>query len=286
MTEPTPRSSTVGLTRSGRLAHLIQVQRAFFRIGWLTLISYPAAMLTRQLSLLVTVAMYYFLSQLVEDTPLVGGDYFTYVILGILVTRLLDGGLTGFGFQIQEEIQTGRLEGYLVEPVRWAALPFGLMQFPIVERLVTSLVALAVAIPFGLAIRPAGIVPAIAMLALGVAATASIGLLNSSIRILSKRSDPLGQLYQVAAVLFAGTFFPIDQLPAWIRPVSYAIPHTYVIAGARRLLMPDGADVAGPDLALAAGALAAWCVVFYAAGLLLYSKVMAKGRELGVLAGY
>lgn len=270
----------------GRFARGVQVQRAFFRIGWLAIISYPAVIVTRQLSLVVTMVMYFFLSELVNESALVGGDYFTYVMLGLIVLQLLDSGLTGFGFQVQEEIQTGRLEGYLVEPVRWWVLPFGMMQFPIVFRLANNSLALLIAFALGLDIRLSGALPALALIALGIAATASIGLLSASVRILSKRSDPVAQMYQVLAMLFAGTFFSIDQLPTWLRPLSYAVPHTYVISGVRRLLMPNGSEIAGPDLATAIIALLIWCVVFYAIGITLYNRVMERGRELGVLAGY
>ena len=143
-----------------------------------------------------------------------------------------------------------------------------------------------IALLLGLDVRLAGVIQAVALLFLGVAATASIGLLSASIRILSKRSDPVAQIYQVAATLFAGTFFSIDQLPGWLQPISYAIPHTYVITGIRRVLMPGGEGIAGPDLGAAVVALSIWCVVFYTIALIVYNRVMERGRELGVLAGY
>jgi lipooligosaccharide transport system permease protein len=44
--------------------------------------------------------------------------------------------------------------------------------------------------------------------------------------------------------LFSGTFFPVSQLPAWIRPVAYLTPLWHGVALCRSLALGD-ATVAG-----------------------------------------
>ncbi len=77
---------------------------------------------------------------------------------------------------------------------------------------------------------------------------------------------------------FCAAFYPLDSMPAWIRPISLAIPATHVFEGMRAVL-------AGQGLSLK-------CVL-YAAGLnLIYLIVAAlffrfmygKAREQGLLA--
>ena len=40
-------------------------------------------------------------------------------------------------------------------------------------------------------------------------------------------------------MLFSGTFFPISQLPGWIRPVAYATPLWHGVALCRALTIGD-----------------------------------------------
>ena len=60
-------------------------------------------------------------------------------------------------------------------------------------------------------------------------------------------------LFRFAVVpmfLFAGTFFPVDQLPVWTRPLVWATPLWHGTEAARQLMLgtPHWAAVAGVDL--------------------------------------
>jgi lipooligosaccharide transport system permease protein len=49
------------------------------------------------------------------------------------------------------------------------------------------------------------------------------------------------------AFLFAGTFFPVDQLPGWIRPLAWVTPLWHATTAARQLTLgtPDWTAIAG-----------------------------------------
>jgi len=264
----------------------VQIQRGFFRLGWLGLVSYPASFVTQQLSVLATLIATLFVATIIPNTGLVGYDYFTFAVIGILVTGLLEAALRGFGAAMEFEIQAGRVETLLVEPVNWKFLPFGMVQFIGVMRVAITIATLGLAIMLGADFRYAGFPAAALLMVLAFAAVLAIGILGTSLKLLTKRSDPILMLYTTLASILSGVAFPLEAIPSWLRPLSYLIPHTYVIAGVRRLTMVEPGEIGGPSLGFSVVALFVMCLVLYPVAFAIYGRVMEVGRRLGVLAGY
>ena len=269
-----------------RLHDQVQVQRGFFRLGWLGLISYPSSFATALLAQLAALVVTLFVAEIVPNTPEVGNDYYTFAVIGLLVTGFLEAGLRGFGSAMEFEIQAGRVEALLVEPVNWRFLPFGMVQFIAVQRTAITVSSLALSLLFGAHYMMGGLLPAIGVTLLAFVTVLAIGILGTSLKLLTKRSDPLLMLYTMVAGIFSGATFPLDAIPRILRPISWLIPHTYVISAARRLLMPDSEGIPGPSLGVSVIALLAMCVVLYPLAFFMYGRVMELGRRLGVLAGY
>jgi ABC-2 type transport system permease protein len=264
----------------------LQINLAFFRFGWLMLVSYPLAFMSQQMWAILQVFIYFFVSRLVEGTAAVGGDYYTFVIIGIVALQLLDGTLKAFGQTLDGEMQEGRLEALLVEPIPWRLLPFGIVQFYLLWKGIVATMSVAIALALGARFQLLGLPATLLILALGMAATLAIGILGASVKVLSKRSDPLLTFYAMGTMIFSGVYFPVQSLPAWIRPLSYAVPETYVIAAIRKLLMPGGSTLSGVEPREAIFALVVFCLVLYPVSLWLYGRSMEYARKLGLLAGY
>ena len=268
------------------VTHLVSAQRAFFRLGWLDLVGYPATFALQQISQTVSVFIQLFVSRLVPDSPHVGNDYSTFVIIGLVVHHMLAAGLRGFGSQMDTAVQQGRLETLLVQPIKWKLLPLGMVQFTLVTRMATvSFMALLAAI-LGARFEPAGIVPAILVVALGFMCVLSIGILGGAVKILTKRSDPILAIYGLVVSIFSGVLFPIDVLPGWMQPVSYTIPQTYIISAVRQLLMADSGDIAGPSMTASIVALVVLSAILYPIAFGVFARVTELARRLGILAGY
>ena len=265
----------------------LQVQRAFFRLGWLTVVSYPLGFVANNAGAFVPIVLYFFFGRLFESSKAnVGGDIFTYLVIGLILTGLLDTGLNGFGAQLDTEIKAGRLEAILVEPVSWRSLPFGLVQFTLVTRWVLALVAVVVSLLLGAHYTASNVPVALVVVMLGILATLGIGILGASVRILAKRTDPVLIVYSLAASVLSGAMFPIELLPRFIRPLAYLIPHTYVIAAVRRLLMPDPEGLGGPSLEASLIGLTLLLFVLYPVALWAFGRTMEYGRKIGALAAY
>lgn len=271
---------TVRLRRGGQIA------RAFLDMGFSTAAHYPLNFVVSAARTLVPVLTFFFVAQLVQNTGSVGGDYYTFVVIGFLVTEALRGALDGFTHEIQFAIQQGRFEMLLIEPVRWRLLPFGLALWPLISRLIFASVAGAVAILLGASVDMSGVLPAAGLFVLAIIASLAIGIFSGSIGVLTKRSDPVLIAYTLVAGILSGVAFPIELLPGPIRALSWLVPHTYAITGMRRLLLPAGAEVVGPTVTQAVLGLTLFSVFVYPIVLSIFGRIMEIGKRSGVLSGY
>jgi len=258
---------------------------AFLHMEWVGAFSYPLSFVFNQLTPVVPIVVYYFIAGLVTVTR-VGGDYFTFVVIGVASARMLSAGVVGLGEPIDSAIGEGRLEGLLLQPIDWRILPFALVQWPLAFRVVNVALVIGLSLVLGAHFVLAGVPGAVGLCALGIGATLAFGIAAASVKVLAKRTDPIAALYVLAVAVLSGVYYPLRVLPRQLRALSWLLPDTYVISGSRHLLMAHGATTGGPTPWQAAGALFAFDVVALPASLWLFVRTLDYGRKSGVLAGY
>ena len=270
-----------------KLRRAAQVTGAFWRIDFIKATNYPLALVMKGLSAFIPVFTFVFVADLVsENGPDVAFDYYTFVVIGVVTMSILAATLNSFGNDMLELVTQGQLEMFLVEPVRWNLLPFAMTPWAAFQAFVTSAVMVALSIPLGADYRLEAVPIAILIILLGLAATLAIGILGASIKILSKRADPVLSLYTLAASVLSGVFFPVELLPSWLRALAWAIPHTYVIQALRKVLMLQGEVLPGPTAWQAIAALSAFSLILYPIALWSFGRILEYGRKVGALSGY
>lgn len=261
--------------------------RAFYAVGRSDALAYPLAFLLGIFSRLTNVFLYYFVARIVTtDETVVAGGYFAFSVVGTLVLWVLGAGLELFGSFVQRTIDQGHLELYLVQPVAWPLLPFLWFQWLVVERLVAGVATVAVAYALGVRFATDRLLLAVLVLALGIAATHAIGVIAASVRLLSKRADPVLLAYTVASTVFSGLFVPVQVLPEVLQSLSWLIPHTYVVDALRQLLLDGGEASSRVSVGEAVLALCAFSAVAYTVGLVLFDRSLHYARERGILGSY
>ena len=264
-----------------------EVSAAFIKIGYLTTMSYPLSFVVDQIATLTPIFTYYFVAKVVETPSVdVGGDYFTFVIIGVITTRLLAGGLRGLGDELELAVSEGRFESLLAQPVPWRTLPFGLVQWGFIWRAINAAVIVVIAIGLGSEFLLSGVPAALLIVLLGTFATMAIGNLAAGVKLLAKRTDPIIAFYQIAVFIFAGVAYPITLLPRALQIISYLIPETYVIAALRKLLLPGGADLPGQSAPSVILGLLLFNAIAFPASLWLFGRTLEYGRKTGLLGGY
>lgn len=269
------------------LSRLLAAITAFMQLGWRQAISYPLGFLMNQLSNFLPVFIFFFVSRLVQSPGEgFGRDYFSSVVIGLIGVKLLDTGLRGFGLQVDVAINRGWLEMFLVEPIRWRFIPIAMSQWPIAQGLFAVLTMFGIALLLGAEFSAAGIPEALLIGTLGLVAGLAIGTLSAAVKVLAKSGDPVLHVYTLAAQLFSGVYFSIEDLPGPLKLLSFLLPHTYVVQGLRRVLLPDGALLRGASSSSMIWTLLIFSVVAYPVAIWIWGRALEYGRELGVLSGY
>jgi ABC-2 type transport system permease protein len=260
---------------------------AFLRVGALDTLAYPLSFVLSNIGHLTNVFLYYFIARIIDPGGgLVGSDYFTYAVLGVLVVRVLGAGLEEFGSMVQRTIDQGQLELYLVQPVGWRVLPFAWFQWLLCYRVLGGIVTMLVALALGGRYRADQLPLAFVVLALGVCATHAIGVIAGSIRILAKRSDPVLMLYGIATTVFAGLFVPVQVMPRPLQWLSWLTPHAYTVDALRQLMLLDPGNSSRISVGNAIIALVIFTIVAYTLGLWLFTRCLNFARRNGLLGAY
>ena len=280
---PRPRR---GLGIVPRAKRAWQVTSAFTWLGYTEELSYPLNFALKQAQPIFTVIVYYFLSLLVDSGPTVADDYYSFVVVGAVVLRLLDSGLGAFSSTLEATVDQGRLESLLIEPIRWKLIPFGLASWSILTSAITAGFMVLLALPIGLHISLSGVPASILILVLGIGASHALGIVAAAVKLLSKRGNPFVTIYGMAVVLLCGLMFPVSSLPGPLQAASYLLPPTYAIQGVRRTILPGGEQLSGPSTMTSVLALGAFCIIVYPVSLWLYGRAVDVGRKYGTLAGY
>ena len=257
---------------------------AFLRTEFIEEISYPMTFAFTLVRSVMPLLLSFFIGQLIRDSR-VGSDYLTFVAIGLGVSSMLGGALSGFGGSMQRAFQRGTLETYLVEPVSWTTLPLAMNTWQLFLGIFSGSMIMAVGVLLGASYQLDQIAAVIVLILLGLVATTAIGVLSAAVLMLTLKSQPILHVYSLAAGLLAGSVFSVSQLPPWLRAFSWLIPHTYVINGSRTLLMSDPGAFELP-FATAAIVLAAFSVVFFPLGLWSYRRALEFARKMGMLSGY
>lgn len=257
---------------------------AFLRADFIEEISYPLTFAFSMIRSIMPLLLSFFIAQLVRDER-VGGDYLTFVAIGLGVTSMLQGALAGFGGSLQRAFQRGTLETYLVEPVPWTFLPVAMNTWQVILGVVNGVVLMVVAGFLGADYVTTQIPAFVLLVIAGLLATTAIGILSAAVLMLTLKSQPILMVYGMAASLLAGSVFSVSQLPPWLKIFSYLIPHTYVINGARTLLMRDPGSFE-IEFSTAMIVLTGFTIVVLPLGIWMFRRTLELARRLGLLSGY
>jgi ABC-2 type transport system permease protein len=264
---------------------LRKTSAAFLRVDVIEEVNYPLSLFMNLLGIVVPLIPFFFISELVGDSARVGGDYLTFSVIGLALTAVMTGAMSGFGSSLQNAFQRGTMEVFLVQPVPWTTLPLAMNQWTVMFGVLSGLVIFGVGGLMGANFVLSGVPMAILIGALGVIASTAIGILSAAILLLTLKSAPLLRLYSFAASLLAGSIFSVDQLPKWAQYLSFLLPHTYVINATRTALMENpGTFEMEPRTAIIA--LVFFNIVFLTLGFWVFRRTLELSRKMGTLGGY
>ncbi|MCL7451470.1 MAG: ABC transporter permease [Anaerolineae bacterium] len=201
-------------------------------------------------SVMILVIMYWVITRTDTTSP-----YFAYMYLGNAAYIYVGSILVGVSWAViddREHYQT--LKYIYVSPIKFYFYLLGRGM----ARFLTGSLSVAITMGFGLLVLglPIGL-GAIhwpylgASMVLGLASLAVLGLLLGAATLqMARHYWSVGESVAGALYLMCGAIFPLDVLPAWLRPLGFALPLTYWLESLRRAVLGAEASRAiSPSLA-------------------------------------
>ncbi len=164
-------------------------------------------------------------------------SYLVFLAPGLLAASAMGTGVGESTYPVFGSVKWNKTyQAAVSSPLRPADLFRGHLLFVGLKLTMASAVFLAVAAAFGAIISP------MAALALPVAVLTGLAFTSpiEAWTVTRTKDTSLAVVYRFGMIplfLFSGVFFPVTQLPAWIRPIAYLTPLWHGVALCRDLCL-------------------------------------------------
>jgi ABC-2 type transport system permease protein len=261
---------------------------ALTRAAWLHTLSYRLQTFFTIFGVIVSIVPVYYVSRAVQpimadSIRLEGGQYFGFLVVGIVTYMLIAVSVNGFHGAISGEISTGAFEAILATPVRIPAILAGEIGQGMSWAICRALVLLVTAGLFGAHILWTRALLAACIAVLIVATYIPIGIIAGALVVAFRTTGPFPSLVLGVSAMLGGLYYPTSVIPSWLANVSTVVPLTYGLRAMRQCLI-GGAPIA--NLASDLLVLTAFGVVLWVVAVVSFDMALRHGRRAGTLAQY
>jgi ABC-2 type transport system permease protein len=251
--------------------------------------SYKFAFVAQFAGILFTTLSFFFLSKLVSGTHSAhlapyGGDYFSFVLIGIAFGSYLQVSLRSFSSCIRNAQVFGTLESLLVTQTNAPTIIIASTFYSFLLASYRIFIYLALGLLFlGFKLDGPNILGAFLFLCLTILCFSSFGIVAAGFIMVLKKGDPLSWAFTSLSWLLGGVYFPTTILPDWLRSVSYLLPITHSLEGMRLSLL-QGIGMKGllPNLI----PLFVFVIVLMPMSLVIFKYALKKAKINGSLIQY
>ena len=256
---------------------------AFLKRDLLTDISYKLSFALQALDILLGIAAFYFLAQLLGETTPRGYASFPFILIGMAVNGYMTTSLVCFAQGIRGNQLMGTLKAVLATRTSPLALILFSSLYPFVRAAVDAGLYLFGGMLFSFSLARVNLAAALILFLVSLLAFSSIGILSATFTLVFKRGDPLLWLFGSLSWLLGGVFYPLEVLPPFLRQAAQLLPITHALAGMRAALL-GGASVA--EILPQIGALALFGLIGLPVSLIGFSLGVRWARVAGTLSHY
>lgn len=259
-----------------------------FRKDLLEQLSYRLSFFLEASGILFYTFTFYFIALMfgghVPKLDRYGGDYFSFVLIGLAFSSFLNLSLDTFSNSIRTEQLQGTLEALLAAPTSPAAIFIARLLWNFVHSGLHMIGYFVLGIFFLSASYSGANVAAVPLiLILSLLAFNGMGMISAGFILAFKRGNPLNIFLGFASAFLGGVFFPVDVLPAALQKIAAFVPVTYSLRLMRDACMNGaGFRELAPDFLV----LAAICAVLLPAGALFFNWALRRAKRDGSLTHY
>jgi len=164
-------------------------------------------------------------------------NYLNFLVPGIIGMTMLFNSIFA-GISVLWDREFGFLKEILVAPVKRFAIVLGRIAGGITTALIQAILILILSLFIGFKIsNHSGIILAILFMILIGIGFIGFGIAVASILENTESFSLIMQLFVFPTFLLSGAFFPVSNLPKWLKPISLINPLTYGVDGLRASLI-------------------------------------------------
>jgi ABC-2 type transport system permease protein len=263
---------------------IAEMVRASFMIAK----SYKINLIFSIIALFFTTIPFYFVARALQPTmgkviQEQGGDYFGFIILGLISVSLLTTALTGVYNSVSGSVTSGWLEAQLGTSTSIPVLVVGMAAYDFIWTLVRVSILLVYGRILGVDVHWSGLLLGVPVLFLLCIAYFGLGLVLASMFLAFRTIGPAQSVIVTASTLLGGVYYPTNIIPGWIHSFSIVIPMTYGLRAVRKLVLDGAPFVTVVQDVMTMGAIAAICL---AIGALSFRTAFNYSRQRGTLSLY
>lgn len=251
--------------------------------------SYKLSFLMQVMGIFLSTAMFFFLSKLLGGTGSeylapYGGNYFSFVLIGIAFYTYLAVSMKSLSETIREGQMLGTLEALLITQTEISTIIISSSLYSLMWATFKVAAYLLVGVfVFGVDLGTANLAGALVVLVLTIVSFGSLGILSASFVMVLKRGDPVSWIFTSISGLLGGLYYPVAVLPEWLQTFSYLLPVTYALEG-MRLAMLQGHTVIQllPNII----ALTIFSIIMFPLSIVAFGFAVKKAKQDGTLTQY
>ncbi|HEY3097935.1 MAG TPA: ABC transporter permease [Methylomirabilota bacterium] len=160
------------------------------------------------------------------------------LVVGALLWNFLSILYNEIAMSVAYERWEGTLEYTFMAPVPRLVHLAGLSLFALCNSILnTATVLLGLMLFTDITLAGANLGGVVAVLLASSLAFVGLGVMAAALPVLSpERGAEATHIFQGSLLLVSGVYYPVEVLPAWLRPISALSPATYTLAACRRLV--------------------------------------------------
>jgi ABC-2 type transport system permease protein len=162
---------------------------------------------------------------------------FEFLAPGFIAMSVVMGGLAGLAMAFSRERELGTMDGILMTPVSRFSIVMGKAMAQAVRGIISGIIIVILSILlFGVKIYGNVFLMAL-ILFLGILAFTGLGIIATSFVSDQESAQMIMLMLEMPMIFISGIFYPVLQLPWWLRDIAYMFPLVYTVTGFRSVMV-------------------------------------------------
>jgi len=166
-------------------------------------------------------------------------DYQSFIFPGIISMALLFTSIF-YGMYIVWDKMIDFLKEVLVAPLSRTTIFFGKVLGGVTDGMIQGFILIIIGFAIGVRFEIIGLPLAFLVMFITTVGLVGVGLIIGSLLERPEGFQLIGSFLLFPLFLLSGALFPIDNLPQWLAPFTFADPLTYCVDALRGILINSG----------------------------------------------